>query len=476
MLERLRKRLAEIGQSLDTIRSTAEGAKRDLTPEEIAEIDKLTSEAERLGAQVDALERAEATSAALTERTGRRTASAAGVEVEDRGTGTGTLTAEQRTRETVRVGAERLRSDPRRGFRNMAEVAMSVRNACIAGGRIDNRLQLLQAEAREDRQRWATEVAGGTTGINSSTTYLNEGSASDYGFMVPPEMRAGIWELTFDGSDILGMINIEPTNSNAVEMEADETTPWGASSVTAKWRTEGSTMTAQKPPPTDPRMTRLNELYCFIKATNELLEDAPRLESRLTDKASQAIRWTASEAIINGTGVGQPLGWFKSPALITVSAEGGQSSATIVRQNLIKMFIRMLRLGGNSADFRWLLNPDILPALMELSLGNNGLFMLPNVGIAAAPQGSILGIPIEYNDHCKTLGTKGDIQLINPTGYYAIGKGGVKADSSIHLYFDQGLTAFRWTFRFGGQPFLSTPLTPANGTSTRSHFVTLADR
>jgi hypothetical protein len=38
------------------------------------------------------------------------------------------------------------------------------------------------------------------------------------------------------------------------------------------------------------------------------------------------------------------------------------------------------------------------------------------------------------------------------------------------------LTAFRWLFRLGGQPFLSAPVTPAQGSNTRSHFIALAAR
>jgi hypothetical protein len=46
----------------------------------------------------------------------------------------------------------------------------------------------------------------------------------------------------------------------------------------------------------------------------------------------------------------------------------------------------------------------------------------------------------------------------------------------MHLYFDQGVTAFRWTLRVGGQPWLSTPITRKNGSNTLSHFVTLQAR
>ncbi len=47
---------------------------------------------------------------------------------------------------------------------------------------------------------------------------------------------------------------------------------------------------------------------------------------------------------------------------------------------------------------------------------------------------------------------------------------------SMHLWFDQGATAFRWTFRIGGQPWLSAPISRKNGSNTLSHFVALQTR
>jgi hypothetical protein len=53
---------------------------------------------------------------------------------------------------------------------------------------------------------------------------------------------------------------------------------------------------------------------------------------------------------------------------------------------------------------------------------------------------------------------------------------GLKADTSIHLYFDQGLTAFRFTFRMNGQPAWSAPVTPQNSANTLSWAVVLDGR
>ena len=52
----------------------------------------------------------------------------------------------------------------------------------------------------------------------------------------------------------------------------------------------------------------------------------------------------------------------------------------------------------------------------------------------------------------------------------------IRVDTSIHVEFERGMTAFRFNFRIGGQPMLSAPIDPKNGSNTLSPFVALAAR
>jgi hypothetical protein len=88
-----------------------------------------------------------------------------------------------------------------------------------------------------------------------------------------------------------------------------------------------------------------------------------------------------------------------------------------------------------------------------------------------------MGLPVMLTEHAQTLGVKGDLQLLSPKGYYCARRdGGPQFASSMHLYFDFAIDAFRWSTRFGGQPYLSAPVTAAKGSNTKSHFVALAAR
>ncbi len=335
------------------------------------------------------------------------------------------------------------------GFANLGEFALAVRNGNPAAGsnfKMDDRL-------------------------SAPTNVHTEQGDSAGSYLVPAEYREEIVDLVFGTDDpIMELIAPEPTSKNRVQGLGDETTPWGTNGIQAYWRSEADQMTASKLA-LDPRETQLNECYAFVNATEELLEDAPRLTAHLQKKAPAAIRWKAVDGFVRGDGVGKPLGWLNSAALVTVAKKSGQSADTIVAENVSKAWARMI----NPAQAVWLANSDIMPQLMELQNAAGQSLWHPNY--AEGPGGTLLGRPIVWTEHADTLGDAGDLQFVNPNGYEAFKKvNGVSFAESIHLFFDYNVRAFRWIFRIGGQPVLAAPATPPNSAATKSHFVVIAER
>ncbi|WP_294353334.1 phage major capsid protein [uncultured Sphingomonas sp.] len=410
----------------------AEGENRDLTAEEQADHDKDMAEANGLKNRID---RAQA-SIDL----------ASGVGSGATGTTPGTAGQQQQPRPRITFTA----TPENGGFANLAEFAQAVRVANPAAGqnfRLDDRLAA------------------------PANVHMEQGDAAG-SYLVPAEFRQQIVNLVFDdGNDpIMDLISPDPTASNRVVGLGDMTTPWGSSGIRAAWRSEGEQMQPSRMELT-PRETKLGELYAFVLATEELLEDAPRVSTLLTTHAASAIRWKAADAFMYGDGVEKPLGWLESLATIMVAKEGGQAAASIVRQNIAKMFSRMIM----PTQASWLANSDTLPALMELKTDAGVPLWYPNY--QAAPGGTLLGRPVIFNEHSRSIGQYGDLQFVNPNGYEAFRKqNGVSFADSIHLYFDYNIRAFRWVFRIGGQPVLGKPVAPAQGANTKSHFVALAER
>lgn len=336
------------------------------------------------------------------------------------------------------------------GFAHLAEFAQAVRCANPAAGqnfRVDDRL-----------------AAPGNV-------HMEQGDAAG-SYLVPAEFRQQIVNLVFDdGNDpIMDLIDPDPTASNRVVGLGDETTPWGNSGIVAAWRSEGEQMLPSRMALT-PRETKLNELYAFVLATEELLEDAPRVATLLTNHAAAAIRWKAADAFMWADGIEKPLGWMNSGATIAVAKDAGQTAATITPSNIARMWARMIM----PSQASWLVNSDVMPTLMDLK--NSAGLPLWFGNYQESPGGTLLGRPVVFNEHSRSVGQLGDIQFVNPNGYEAFRKqNGVSFADSIHLYFDYNIRAFRWVFRIGGQPVLSKPVQPANGGTTKSHFVALAER
>lgn len=340
-------------------------------------------------------------------------------------------------------------ADNSSGFRNIADFARAVRFANPAAGqafRMDDRLAALPA---------VHQTVGDPAGA----------------YLVPAEFRQQIVNLVLGDSDdqIMNLIAPEPTSANRVFGLGDTSTPWGNAGVSAYWRSEGEQMTPSRLALT-PRETKLGELYAFVLVTEEMLEDAPRMASLLTVHAARAIRWKAVDAFMYGDGIEKPLGWANSPATIVIGKDAGQPAGSITARNLRSMYARMLMPG----QAYWFVGSDAIPTLMEVQNSAG----VPLYGdLQGAPNGSLLGRPIVLTEHARSVGQSGDIQFVNPKGYEAFRKqSGVAFAESIHLYFDYNIRAFRWIFRLGGQPVLGKPVMPANGGTTKSHFVVLEER
>lgn len=347
--------------------------------------------------------------------------------------------------------------DPSRGFATFGDFARSVRAAAMPGsGRMDERLNI---------------------GAAAPSVYGNEAGGQDGGFLVPPQFAQEIFTLSLEEDAILPRTDSTPISGNSMAFPKDETTPWGTDGVRAYWQNEASQATATKPK-LGVQTNRLHKLMALVPVTDELLEDASALASYLPGKVAASIRWKTDEAILFGTGAGQPFGMLKSKALVVVAKDSGQATNTLSPANIINMVMRLP--AGSFGRAFWLMNPDVLPALDTLALGNYPIYMPLGGGQGAAqgsPYGMLKGRPIVISEHASAFSSQSDVSLIDASYYRTItSRGGIQTATSMHLYFDADATAFRTTFRVDGGPKLENAITPPKSTNTRSPFVTLAAR
>lgn len=311
----------------------------------------------------------------------------------------------------------------------------------------------------------------------------NESTPSEGGFLVQQDFSTEFLRLMHDVGNLLARVRKIPigANFNGIRFPViDETSRVNGSrfgGVQAYWVDEAETV-----PPSKPKFAqmelRLKKLMAIAYATDELLADAPAMESILMQAFAEEMVFKVEDAIINGTGAGQPLGMLNSGAVVEVAPESGQAAATLRTDNILKMWARTpLRSRGNLI---WLINQDIETQLWPLSVGTDlatiRLWNPPGSYGNDSQFGLLLGRPVVPVEYMPSLGTVGDLMLVDPQQYVMIDKGGIQQAQSMHVRFLYDEMAFRWTYRVDGMPVWRRPVTPYKGSATLSPFVALGTR
>jgi HK97 family phage major capsid protein len=444
-IEILRQRLLSLGGDAKAIHQKANDEKRDPTPDELDRCDQILAEYKAVEQRLSQAEALADLDRIGEQSRGRPVTGAAGR----------VLDAQNRMAEFVgdadRVHSGSVVKPPH--FAGFGEFAQAVGRASKPGSDFDPRLRPQAAAA---------------------TTYVNEGSGADGGFLVPTEFSATIERHTHVNEDLLARCNPTPLAGNSMEFPVDETTPWGTTGAQAYWTGEAAAYTESKIA-VQMRTISLHKLTVLIPISDEMLEDATALESYITQLAGERIAWKVNDAIVNGNGAGLPQGILGSSCLASQAKEGSQTAATINAANVTKMFGRMVP--DSIANAIWLISPDSYNQLPQMIIGDQPVWIPPGAGLQSAPGGSLLGRPVFISMTCQTLGTKGDIYFAAFNRYKAIVKrSGIQNAVSMHLYFDYGLQAFRFTFRMNGNPWLKTAISVPYGSTTLSPFVALDTR
>ena len=338
-------------------------------------------------------------------------------------------------------------------FATLGEQLLAAYRAAMPGGHTDERL--------------STRAASG----------LNESTPSDGGFLVQQDFVTELLKRTYETGILASKVKKIPisTNANGLKINAvDEDSRangsrWGG--VQTYWEAEADEHTGSKPKFRQMELS-LKKLTGLCYATDELLQDAAALEAVIRQAFAEEFGFKMDEAILSGSGEGEPLGILNSGALVKVEKEKDQKD-TITVENLIKMWNRLW--SKSRANAVWYINQEIEPYLYTLKLGDKPVY-IPAGGISEKPYGTIFGRPVVPLEQCSAAGEVGDIILADVGQYLLIDKGGIKAASSIHVRFLYDENVFRFIYRVDGKPIWNKPLAPYKGKATVSPFITLDRR
>lgn len=343
--------------------------------------------------------------------------------------------------------------DNEKRFSSFGEQLMAAYRAAMPGGKVDERL--------------STRAASG----------LNETTPSDGGFLVQQDFVTELLKKTYETGILASKVKKIPisTNANGMKINAiDEDSRangsrWGG--VQTYWEGEADEITASKPKFRQMELS-LKKLTGLCYATDELLQDAAALEAVIRQAFAEEFGFKIDDAILSGSGEGEPLGILNSGAIVTVAKEASQTD-TITVENLIKMWNRLW--SRSRANAVWYINQELEPYLYTLKIGDKPVY-IPAGGLSEKPYGTLFGRPVVPIEQCSAAGEVGDIILADIGQYLLIDKGGIKSASSIHVRFLYDENVFRFIYRVDGKPIWTKPLTPYKGSATVSPFVTLAKR
>lgn len=271
-----------------------------------------------------------------------------------------------------------------------------------------------------------------------------------------------------------------PCAGNNLVIPTHEHTSWGTGGGIASATTAEGGAIAQTRAAFGQVNVLLQKYTSLVPVTEELLEDNPvGMESFVSDIAGEKIAWDINNDVVNGTGPAATttLGIVNSGGTKTQAIEAGQTSY-LVPENINNMWRSMLP--QNRRNAVWLINQELEDELEGLFAdGTSGSWpvFMPAGGLSERPYDTLKGRPIIYNQYCPTPGTPGDIILADMGQYIGgIKTGGLKQQISVHVFFEYDVTAFKFTMRFGGQPWRSNLITGSDGVSTYAHFVMLGTR
>jgi HK97 family phage major capsid protein len=297
---------------------------------------------------------------------------------------------------------------------------------------------------------------------------------SDGGLLIPEVLRSELLALSLETSVVRPRARIIPMESLRVPIPTVDDTSHVSSifgGVVAYWTEEGAALVASSA-----KFGRVvleaKKLTAYSEVPNELIADGPAFGAFLGQSLPEAISYYEDDAFINGTGVGEPLGFMNGNGIVSVTRAAGGNAVEFV--DIVNMYTRMLPTSLDRAV--WICSPDVLASLLQMTVTGATIPLWLTMGqVFGQPTMMIFGRPLIVSEKVSAAGTAGDLCFVD-FGYYLVGdRQAMQAASSSEYRFGNDLTAYRVIERVDGRPWLNSAITPKNGSAnTLSAYVKLS--
>lgn len=183
----------------------------------------------------------------------------------------------------------------------------------------------------------------------------------------------------------------------------------------------------------------------IVKIANELLDDAGfDIASVIAEQAGNAIGFRVNQLATVGTGVSETEG------IVTAAGSGVTAGTTnaITADELIQLAYSLDGAARRLPGVGWQMNTATLGVVRRLKDGDGSYIFNPGVGGVGD---TLLGYPIFENPAMADIATGARAVIFGHLPSYKIVTTGLMVATSADAYFENDVTAYRFTYRFDGK-------------------------
>lgn len=304
---------------------------------------------------------------------------------------------------------------------------------------------------RDRRLSYVENVAG-----QRAEMRMDDGPSG--GFAIPPQFLPKLMALKPQSAIIRPRATVIPAGSPpdaAITIPALDQTGSAPSNmfggVQVGWIGEGGLK-----PNTDMKLREVtltpHEVAGLMTVTDKLLRNWQSASGVLEQQLSGAISQAEDLAFLAGNGIGKPLGFLRSTALYRV---GRQIAGSVTYDDIVSMVVHLY---GNGVFFY---SRSMLGALMRLKDGQGRPLWLPS--IREGEPATLMGFPAIENTRNPSLGTLGDLSLVDLSQYLIKDGSGPFVATSEHALFAQNKTLIKVFWNVDGAPWMNAPFQNEGG-------------
>lgn len=209
------------------------------------------------------------------------------------------------------------------------------------------------------------------------------------------------------------------------------------------------------------------EVAAHTVITDKLLRNWQAASTFISTLLRGAVVAGEDMSFLRGNGVAKPIGILNGAGVLIVNRTIANDIQYV---DIVNMLAKLLPESVSRAV--WIANQGILPKITTLKDGAGNYIFIQGDATRGIPA-TLAGIPIMFTGKTPTLGSKGDLMLVDFT-YYLIKDGsGPFIAASEHVYFKQNKTVIKVFWNVDGKGWVSEPLTLDDGVTQVSPYVVL---